>query len=156
MRNAMSRRSLAWWSTRSLPVLAIALLAACGTSGGDATPPPGTTPDADGGTLPDGAPIVTPPGPDASTDAEAGPRDYVDMKISASATDALNPTQNPLVISQSTQVDSGGTTSLRFSSTKPIDDNMFPVGAPNNNQVADPSQRKVEQRDRDLGQARTT
>jgi hypothetical protein len=48
--------------------------------------------------------------------------------------------------------DSGGTTSLRLATDKPIDENLFPVGAPSDNRIAPPSERNVEQRDRDLGQ----
>ena len=59
---------------------------------------------------------------------------------------------NPLVMVRSMMADPGGTTSLRFSTDKNIADNLYPIDAVSKNRIAPPSERKVQERDRDLGQ----
>ncbi len=75
------------------------------------------------------------------------------LKVEASKNDVVPKVgSDSRVMVQCLDADSGGTTSLRFATNKLVDTNMFPVGAPNNNRVAPPSERRVQQRDRDLGQ----
>jgi hypothetical protein len=78
---------------------------------------------------------------------------WADLEIIASKADIVPKMANdPLVMVQSLNDDGGGPTSLRFSTNKPIVENLYPVDAKSKNPIARPSQRKVQQRDRDLGQ----
>lgn len=77
------------------------------------------------------------------------------LEITASADDFVpKADKDPAVRAQALGADGGGNTSLRLQSDKPVDDNKFPdaPGSPNNNKIAPPKERKVRQRDRDLGQ----
>jgi hypothetical protein len=76
-----------------------------------------------------------------------------DMEITASKADIVPKADNdPLVRVQSLMADGGGITSLRFSTDKQVAENPYPTDAASKNHIAPPSQRKVQQRDRDLGQ----
>lgn len=78
---------------------------------------------------------------------------YAEMNIFASSEDIV-PKDKSSVMIEYLQSDDSGTTSLRFETDREISDNKFTSlpGAPNNNRIAPPSQPKVQQRDRDLGQ----
>jgi hypothetical protein len=79
---------------------------------------------------------------------------FAGLVITTSADDIVPRAANhPTVIAQHLGADPSGTTSLRFQSEKTVDQNQYPTTPGiNNNRVAPPTQTRVQNRDRDLGQ----